>query len=96
MTEAVPVEAIVRSEGKEYVYWLTDEHGGEKSYRVDEKNDSGYVYSFKKAEVVSGVRELGYAQVTFVEEVPSDAKIAAKGAFYILSKEKATGHDDDH
>jgi cobalt-zinc-cadmium efflux system membrane fusion protein len=96
MTEAVPVEAIVRSEGKEYVYWLAGEHGGQKSLHADEKNDSDPVYSFKKAEVVSGVRELGYSQVTFVEEVPTGAKIATKGAFYILSKEKATGHDDDH
>lgn len=96
LTEAVPVEAIVRSEGKEYVYWLAEEHAGEQSNHKEEKSDSGTVYSFTKAEVVSGVRELGYAEVALVEKIPENAKIATKGAFYILSKEMATGHGDDH
>lgn len=87
LTPSVPVDAVVRSENKEYIFVLIgtkkEEHEDEggKKHQVD-------VYSFRNVEVTTGVTELGYIQITPLEELPSGSQIAAKGAFYILSKTK--------
>jgi cobalt-zinc-cadmium efflux system membrane fusion protein len=72
-TPVVPVEALVRSEGKDYIFVQTGETEG-----VDR--------SFRKVEVATGVSELGFTQITPVDEVPEGATIITKGAFYVLSK----------
>ena len=46
---------------------------------------------FKAIEVVPGTTDLGYTEVKFVEEIPADAKIVIKGAFYLLSAMKGGG-----
>jgi len=81
-TKAVPVEALVRSEGKDYIF-------------VVEEEKSDKAIAFKKTEVVTGESELGYVQITPLEELPTSARIVKKGAFYLLSKEKAKGEDDE-
>ena len=81
LTPAVPVEAVVRSAGKDYIF-LADSIPQEKHL------------SFKKAEVVTGVAELGYIQITATETLPADARIVTKGAFYLLSKEKGGGEEE--
>lgn len=81
LTPAVPVDAIVRSEGRDYIYAV--------------ENKEGSHFTFRKVEVATGVAELGYIQVTVLEELAAGAQIITRGAFYLLSKEKATGHDDE-
>lgn len=77
-SDAVPVDAVVRLEGKDYIYLVEGS---------DEKMPSASkVVQFKRVEVVTGVSELGYVQISFPEEVAANAKIVTKGAFYILSK----------
>ncbi|MDO6430375.1 efflux RND transporter periplasmic adaptor subunit [Flavitalea sp. BT771] len=82
LTQAVPVDALVRSEGKDYIFVMKEE-----------KADK--TIAFKKMEVVTGVSELGYVQISPLEELPSDARIITKGAFYLLSKEKAKGEEEE-
>ena len=81
-TKAVPVDAVVRSEGKDYIFVVKGE--------VKDKS-----MSFVKTAVVTGESELGYVQITLLEELPADARLVTKGAFYLLSKEKAKGEDDE-
>ena len=81
-TKAVPVDALVRSEGKDYVF-------------VVEAENANKAISFKKAEVVTGESELGYVQISPLDEFPSNARIVTKGAFYLLSKEKAKGEEEE-
>jgi cobalt-zinc-cadmium efflux system membrane fusion protein len=81
LTPAVPVDAIVRSEGRDYIFAVEGKEGSH--------------FTFKKVEVATGVAELGYIQITVLEELAPDAQIITGGAFYLLSKEKATGHDDE-
>lgn len=96
LTPAVPADAVVRSEGKDYIFLVTEEKAESHSAEKEGKPDSTHEehIAFKKVEVVTGVTELGYVQINALEELPEDAKIVTKGAFYLLSKEKATGHDD--
>lgn len=79
-TSAVPVEAIVRAEGKDYIFVQT----GAKDENV----------SFEKVEVATGVTELGFTQITLLEEVPAGAKIITKGAFYVLSKSQGGAEEE--
>lgn len=84
LTAAVPADAVVRSEGKDYIFAVD-------SVRQEE----GRHFTFRKVEVVTGVAELGYVQITVLGELAPDIPVITKGAFYLLSKEKASGHDDE-
>lgn len=81
---AVPVEAVVRSGGRQYIYIVTGE----------EAPSGKTSYSFKKAEVTTGVMELGYIEIKPMNSLPANAKAALKGAFYLESKAEG-GSDDD-
>lgn len=98
-TPAVPIDALVRSEGKDYIYLLAgvEEKPAEQPKEEGEKmkDEAGKHYQFKKVEVVTGVTELGYTQITPLEELPQKAQIITKGAFYVLSKSKG-GEEEEH
>lgn len=99
MVSAVPVDAIVRSEGKAFIFVIDDnaevaheeEHGhahkgetGEKP-RVEDTKDEKSLH-FKKIEVTTGVSELGYIQISPLQKLPANIKLVTKGAFYLQSK----------
>jgi RND family efflux transporter MFP subunit len=74
-TPAVPTDAIVSMEGKKYLFRLEDETlAGEET-----------VYHFRPVEIITGLSELGYTQVTLMDELPEDATIVTGNAFYIAS-----------
>jgi membrane fusion protein, heavy metal efflux system len=74
LTSVVPVDAVVRSEGKEYIFV------------VDPRKKQNENILFIKAEVTTGVSELGYIQITPLEKLPANARVVTKGAFYLQSK----------
>lgn len=94
--DAVPLDALVRAGGREYIFIVAESPG-----KVDEHNhahahdhakgeahdhtEEKAVY-FRKVEVKSGVSELGYVQVTPLEKLPANVKTVIKGAFYLQSK----------
>lgn len=108
VTTAVPIDAVVKSQGKEFIF-LAEASGDESSEKSEqeekegeqekegeeekesaetgkEEESKGQVIHFRMVEVVSGVADLGYIEIRPVEELPADATIVTKGAFYILSK----------
>jgi cobalt-zinc-cadmium efflux system membrane fusion protein len=85
LTSAVPVEAVVRSEGRQYIFVVVPD--GQK---IEKEN----TIKFKKAEVITGITELGYVQIKTINELPATVQIATKGAFYLESK-AAGGADED-
>lgn len=80
LSDAVPVDAIVRAEGKDYIFVQTGKEGNE--------------ISFRKVEVTTGVTELGYTQITALEEIPKQTKIIINGAFYVLSKSQGSAEEE--
>ncbi|WP_442590034.1 efflux RND transporter periplasmic adaptor subunit [Pedobacter sp. AW31-3R] len=72
LSDAVPVDAVVRSEGKEYIF-VVDKKAGDKVY-------------FRMAEVKTGVAELGYIQIMPMQKLDAGVEIAKNGAFYLQSK----------
>lgn len=71
---AVPVEAVIRSEGKQFIF-----------IQVIQPAKKEKKLFFKKAEVITGVSELGYTEIKPVEELPADVRVIKKGAFYLQS-----------
>lgn len=93
LSDAVPLDAVIRSEGRSFIF-VVDET--EEKAHVDADGDTHEnakngdkekkMTHFKKAEVATGVSELGYIQITLLEKLPADVKIVTKGAFYLQSK----------
>lgn len=103
---AVPNEAIVEADGKFYVFVRTDqvpaiaqEHhhdhdhndGHDHDHQPIKRTEDEPTIHFEKIEVVKGISNVGYTAVTFVKDIPVDAQIAVKGAFFINAKLTNTG-----
>lgn len=98
--QAVPVDAVVRSEGKNYIFVVeegAEAHEEEKpadAQNKEEAEEHEHGIHFKMMEVATGVSELGYIQITFLEKVPEKPKVVVKGANYLLSKSKGPASHD--
>lgn len=96
--QALPKEAVVRNGDKYYIY-IQEEHQ-EEAPKVKEKNVTGgkeerhNEVHFKAIEVLPGTTDLGYTEVKLIEEIPADAKIVIKGAFYLLATSKGGGEHE--
>lgn len=51
-------------------------------------------YYFTMKEVKKGITDLGFTEISFIDEVPADATIVTKGSFFLLSKSKTSGQMD--
>lgn len=85
---AVPQDAVVKSNGKEYIF-LTDKKAEKHADKAEEH------ISFKLTEVVSGLTDLGYTEIKPIHELPSDAHVVVKGAFFLLSKMKESEQGEE-
>jgi cobalt-zinc-cadmium efflux system membrane fusion protein len=85
LVPAVPESAIVRSEGKEFVFVVAD---GEHSHDDHGSTDEEHI-AFQKVEVIAGNRQDGYVAITPATtqtvSFTSDTRVASKGAIYLLS-----------
>ncbi|RZL97143.1 MAG: efflux RND transporter periplasmic adaptor subunit, partial [Pedobacter sp.] len=94
VSAAVPIDAVVRAEGKEFIFIVDEAAGEEQKNEHEDKNKDGDVQDhkdsktvhFKKIEVKTGVSELGYIQIIPLEKLPVPVRVVIKGAFYLQSK----------
>ncbi|TCK80824.1 efflux RND transporter periplasmic adaptor subunit [Albibacterium bauzanense] len=87
--DAVPNEAIVSHEGQQYIFVVDEDH-------LEKPNHSADEVSFTKIPVIAGKSDIGYTQITFIEEAPKNARIVTKGAFFVLAKLTNSGGDHAH
>lgn len=78
-TAVLPVDAVVKADGKEWVFAVSE---------TLHKKENQDIYSFKMVEVVTGISDLGFIEITPVEKIASGAKVVIKNPFFILSKAK--------
>ncbi|RYZ29905.1 MAG: HlyD family efflux transporter periplasmic adaptor subunit, partial [Sphingobacteriales bacterium] len=96
---AIPTEAIVTNAGKDYIFIQTDkkapahEHEEEAEHKVEDHQDEreAATVNFERVQIVSGATDLGFTEIQPVTELPHDAKIIVKGAFFVLAKMTNTG-----
>jgi membrane fusion protein, heavy metal efflux system len=97
---AVPSDAIVNFQGQDYIFIVTEKHEeGKDSVKQDAKETDTHEkeggITFERIPVVKGNSDIGYTEITLLKEIPKDAKVAVKGAFFILAKQTNTeGHHD--
>lgn len=98
-SSAVPIEAIVKSGGKEYIFVADEKPKSiEQDHKeIEDKNEKeapGDIYIFKIVEVITGVSDLGYTEIRPIDEVFPNGKVVVKGAFFLLSKMKGGGEEE--
>ncbi|HEY5772361.1 MAG TPA: efflux RND transporter periplasmic adaptor subunit, partial [Chitinophagaceae bacterium] len=97
---AIPSDAIVNFQGQDYIFIVVENEEEKKDSVKDQSNakevhkeESGV--NFERIPVVKGNSDVGYTEITLLKEIPKDAKVAVKGAFFILAKQTNTeGHDE--
>lgn len=100
---AVPTEAIVTNAGQDFIFIVTNEHAeGEQQQGKDilkdgagEQHKKEKGVTFEKIPVAKGTTDVGYTEITLLKEIPKDAKIVVKGAFFVLAKMTNTGEHED-
>ena len=94
-TNAVPNDAIVSADGKDYIFVVTNKQAkeikpeeGEVANEAETKGKEKEAKNtnFEKIEVVKGVSNMGYTAITLVKDIPKNAKIVTKGAFFVNAK----------
>ncbi|MDX1909332.1 MAG: efflux RND transporter periplasmic adaptor subunit [Bacteroidia bacterium] len=73
--DALPVDAIIKAEGREFVFILEEEA----------KTAEGTEFHFQRIEVKTGTSQLGFVQTTFLQPVETAKNIVVKGAYYLQS-----------
>ncbi|WP_111597984.1 efflux RND transporter periplasmic adaptor subunit [Chitinophaga skermanii] len=54
---------------------------------------AGTSVTFEKIPVAKGTSDVGYTEITLLKNIPADAKIVVKGAFFVLAKMNNTGEE---
>ncbi|MFC7773323.1 efflux RND transporter periplasmic adaptor subunit [Flavobacterium sp. GCM10027622] len=102
---ALPKDAVVRNGDKYFIYIQeegheeapkkeAEEHEHKEGESHKEEEESHKEIHFKAVEVAVGTTDLGYTEVKVIEEIPSDAKIVIKGAYYLLAQSKGGGEHE--
>lgn len=104
---AVSSEAIVSHEGQDFVFIETDkamkpehheeehehEEGEKHEHGAGEKHEEENHVVYQKIPVRRGTTEVGYTEITALEEMPANAKVVTKGAFFLLAKMNNKGEE---
>lgn len=95
--DALPVDAVVKADGREFIFVLEDDSHSSTPDSAKEMKGKESRYHFQRIEVKSGTTQLGYVQVTPLQNLPKEAKIVLKGSYYIqshlLKSEGGGGHE---
>jgi membrane fusion protein, heavy metal efflux system len=95
---AVPNNAIVTVEGKDYIFVLMDDKEEHKEPRDSVKNETTEKHKhgvkFERIAVAKGGTDIGFTEITLLKEITANAKIVTKGAFFVSAKMTNTeGHE---
>ena len=77
---ALPVDAVVKADGREYIFILEEEEHSDKK-----DSAAATEYHFQRIEVKTGTSQLGFVQVTNLQPLEANAKIVLSGAYYLQS-----------
>lgn len=83
--DALPQEAVIKAEGREFIFILEGEEKGE--------------YHFQRIEVKTGASQLGFVQITPLHAFDDKKNIVVKGAYYLqshLQVSEGGGGEHDH
>ena len=90
---AVPNDAIVTHQGQDYIFRLTDKPSAGEQKEVRKEENAGGEIFFERVPVARGNTDVGYTAITALKEIPNNAKIVVKGAFFVLAKMTNAGEE---
>lgn len=100
-TMAVPTDAIVSEQGKDFIFVQTEapkeehhEEEGNKGHKEEEEeegHEAGKNVYFEKVQVVKGVSDVGYTEINVMKKISANAQVITKGAFFVLAKMSGGG-----
>jgi membrane fusion protein, heavy metal efflux system len=95
--ETLPFDAIAQTGGKDYIF-IQEAEKEEAPKKGTDKEEAGHDdgVHFKRIEVKKGTTQLGFVQVTPLQEIPAGAKIVTKGAYYLQSTMSNAEGGDEH
>lgn len=73
----LPDAAIIKADGRTFIFVLEEDHEDEKG--------SEKMNHFQRIEVKAGTKQLGFTEVTILQKIDKNAKIALNGAYYLQS-----------
>lgn len=85
--DALPNEAIIKAEGREFIFVCKQDPSNK---------EAGKHFEFERIEVKTGISELGYTQVTLLQNRPKNSKIVLKGSYYLQSSLLKNEGGTDH
>ena len=91
---AVPNDAIVTVDGKDYIFVLSatgakhqdSEKDSVKQNKEEQKGAEEKGLTFERVAVAKGTSDIGYTEITLLKEIPKGVKIVTKGAFFVSAK----------
>lgn len=94
--KALPNDAIVSDGGLNYIFVLKPTPPHDHTHQETAGHNDEYV--FRKIEVRTGATDIGFTEVTPAYDLPENAQIATRGAFYLLAEMKKGegGHGHHH
>lgn len=95
--DAVPANAIVNHDGKDYIFIVTGAHMEDEQHsetETTEHNEEGT--TFEKILIRKGTTDIGYSEITLLKEIPAKSKVVVNGAFFILAKMTNQGEANEH
>lgn len=96
---AVPTEAIVSYQGRDYVFIASDapQHDDDPhDHAADDPDSAEAGVTFELIPVARGTTDVGYTEITLLKSIPADARVVVKGAFFVLAKMSSPGGEHAH
>ena len=90
----LPIDAVIKAEGKEFIFIQEEHEEVGKGQAHKENHDEGV--HFKRIEVKTGTTQLGFVQVTPLQDIVVGAKIVIKGSYYLQSSIANAEGGDEH
>lgn len=73
-----------------------DEHGHDHAEGEEHAEDTTGALTFEKIPVRKGTTDVGYSEITLLQEIPANSRIVTKGAFFVLAKMTNQGEGHSH
>lgn len=89
---AVPTDALITFQGQDCVFVVVD--GGEEPHDHKETKKPAALagtVTFERIPVARGTTDVGYTEITPLKDIPANAKVVVKGAFFLLAKQTNSG-----
>lgn len=90
---AVPNDAIVTVDGQDYIFMLVNTGANQRDNKdsikhniKEQKDTKEKELTFERIAVAKGTSDVGFTEITLLKEIPKDAKIVIKGAFFVSAK----------